>query len=259
MSKKTITKSPKVINLPVQKEQQPQVPQAVTPDIMLSIAVAKGADLAYIKELMQLQKDWLAQKAEREFFQAFSDFQSLVPELRKTGHAKIQYNKKDGSKGEMSYKHDDIGALKAAIREPLSSSGLSQTWKEWEADGKIYVACVIQHSGGYKQIGEPLSANADSTGSKNDIQAKGSTLTYLRRYTLTGMLGLSSSDDDGHGSEGKSPKDDGTDLPGLNENQFKNLCSRVINEKWTMETVLLKCTLNEDQRTAIETIIKSRV
>jgi hypothetical protein len=41
-----------------------------------------------------------------------------------------------------------------------------------------------------------LSATADTSGSKNSIQAIGSTVTYLQRYTLLAAVGLAAGGDD---------------------------------------------------------------
>jgi hypothetical protein len=41
-----------------------------------------------------------------------------------------------------------------------------------------------------------LSAPSDTTGSKNPIQAIGSTITYLERYTLLALTGLATYDQD---------------------------------------------------------------
>jgi hypothetical protein len=51
-----------------------------------------------------------------------------------------------------------------------------------------------------------MTAGADASGSKNDIQAISSTVTYLQRYTLLAATGLTSAemdqdDDDGAGPE----------------------------------------------------------
>ena len=47
-----------------------------------------------------------------------------------------------------------------------------------------------------------LEAAADQSGGKNAIQAIGSTVTYLERYTLLALTGLAThEDDDGAGSE----------------------------------------------------------
>ncbi len=44
-----------------------------------------------------------------------------------------------------------------------------------------------------------LTANADATGAKNDIQALGSTITYLQRYTILTATGLATADMDNDG------------------------------------------------------------
>src|SRR5690606_13579685 len=49
-----------------------------------------------------------------------------------------------------------------------------------------------------------LAGPADNSGSKNAIQAIGSTLTYLQRYTLIQALGLAAADDDDGRSHGKT-------------------------------------------------------
>jgi hypothetical protein len=51
-----------------------------------------------------------------------------------------------------------------------------------------------------------MSAGADSTGNKNNIQSIGSTRTYLQRYTLVGALGLSTADEDNDGKTSGNPK-----------------------------------------------------
>ena len=47
-----------------------------------------------------------------------------------------------------------------------------------------------------------MTAPADTSGSKNAIQARGSTVTYLQRYTLLGALGLVTGDEDTDGRNG---------------------------------------------------------
>ena len=57
------------------------------------------------------------------------------------------------------------------------------------------MTCVLSHkSGHYEET--TLSGPPDASGSKNAIQAIGSTLTYLQRYSLVQALGLAAGDDD---------------------------------------------------------------
>ncbi len=41
-----------------------------------------------------------------------------------------------------------------------------------------------------------MEAPADTSGSKNMVQARGSTITYLERYTLCAILGIATADED---------------------------------------------------------------
>ncbi len=59
-----------------------------------------------------------------------------------------------------------------------------------------------------------MSASPDTSGSKNSIQAIGSTVSYLQRYTLFAILGLASTDQDNDGGAPTKP---------LDENQLANL------------------------------------
>jgi hypothetical protein len=56
------------------------------------------------------------------------------------------------------------------------------------------VTCILS-KGGYREENS-LPGPADTSGSKNPIQAIGSAVTYLERYTLKAALGLSATDDD---------------------------------------------------------------
>jgi hypothetical protein len=58
----------------------------------------------------------------------------------------------------------------------------------------IVVTCILS-KGGYREENS-LPGPADTSGSKNPIQAIGSTVTYLERITLKAALGLSATDDD---------------------------------------------------------------
>lgn len=68
----------------------------------------------------------------------------------------------------------------------------------------IRVTCVLTHSRGHSER-VWLQAARDDSGNKNSIQAVGSTVTYLQRYTLlaaTGMAVQDQRDDDGAGGAG---------------------------------------------------------
>jgi len=65
----------------------------------------------------------------------------------------------------------------------------------------VTVTATLSHSTGH-DVTTSMSGGADTSGSKNAIQALGSSVSYLKRYTASALLNLTShgSDDDGYAS-----------------------------------------------------------
>src|SRR5437660_174203 len=66
--------------------------------------------------------------------------------------------------------------------------------------GTIRVTCILTHVQGHSEQ-VSMSAQPDTSGSKNSIQAIGSTASYLQRYTLFAATGLAPKDADTDGAE----------------------------------------------------------
>ena len=62
----------------------------------------------------------------------------------------------------------------------------------------IRVTCVLSHILGHSER-VTLQASPDQSGGKNNIQAVGSTVTYLERYTLLAVTGLATAEQDDDG------------------------------------------------------------
>jgi len=164
-----------------------------TPPVqMIREAIAKGADLEKLDKLLTLQERWEANEARKQYHQAMAQFKANPPKITKDKEVKYK---------EVKYKHASLANVVDQITKELSKHGLSASWRT-NQNGDVIVTCMITHQMGHSEE-TSLSASADSTGSKNSIQAIGSTITYLQRYTLLSMLGLATGDqdDDGRGSE----------------------------------------------------------
>ena len=173
-------KGPATITLPATP------PVVATPAYLLQMAVEGGKDLAYVEKLMEMQERWEGKQAEKAFNQAMADFSMNLPTIEKT----VYVEHFDGY-------HADLGLMAKMIREAMAPHGLSFSWKTEQGD-KITVSCVIKHRDGHSQS-VTLSSAADTSGGKNAIQAIGSAVKYLERYTLESATGIvaSSGDDDG--------------------------------------------------------------
>lgn len=94
------------------------------------------------------------------------------------------------------YKYADMPSITNIVDPILSDVGLSYDFQSDTApDGLITVTCMMSHVDGHESEPTSLSARPDKTGSKNDVQAVGSTTTYLQRYTLMLKLGIAASKD----------------------------------------------------------------
>ncbi|RWL14839.1 MAG: ERF family protein [Mesorhizobium sp.] len=154
----------------------------MTPMEMAYHLIQNGADLGSVKEMLAMSKDLAADQARRAFDAAVADAKSEIPIVGKNAEG---HNKK---------RYADFSAYAAALKPILAKHGLSYRFRSEQTD-RITVTCVLSHKEGHSEENS-LSGPADSTGSKNAIQAIGSTLTYLQRYTLIQALGLAASEDD---------------------------------------------------------------
>lgn len=165
----------------------------MTPSEMISQAVSKGADLSQLRELLEIQKDREANEAKKAYHVAMANFKKEPIRIDKDKHVDFAT-----SKGRMKYDHASLANVLEKVTSKLSDHGLSVSWTT-KQNGYIIVTCKITHSLGHSEE-TSLQAEADSSGSKNSIQAIGSTITYLQRYTLLSSLGLATADQDNDGS-----------------------------------------------------------
>lgn len=169
---------------------------AVTPMQMLQAALDQGADLAKLEQLMALQERWEANEARKAYVVAMARFKQNPPEIlkRKRVHFESQ-------KGTTDYMHATLADVCAAAIKGLADVGISHRWDVEQQNDRITVHCVLTHEQGHSER-TTLTGSADQSGNKNAIQAIGSAVSYLQRYTLLAATGLATKDidDDGRGA-----------------------------------------------------------
>lgn len=170
---------------------------STTPADLLRIAIEKDADLDKLERLMELQDRHEAKLAKRAFDAAFAAFKAEAVKIIK-GRKVTDGPLKNKRYAEL---HDVVNAVTPA----LSKHGLSSAWrltrdeKDW-----MEVTCYLRHVDGHEES-VSMGGPPDSGGAKNAIQARASTKTYLERYTLKAITGLSEEDDDDDGAGGQQP------------------------------------------------------
>ncbi|MQY48233.1 hypothetical protein GAO09_19550 [Rhizobiales bacterium RZME27] len=176
-----------------------QAAAPMTPMEMVGRALEMGVSADILKQMMDLRDREDAKQARKAFDAAISKAKSRMSPVVKnaTGHNSKRYA--------------DFSAIARMVDPILSEYGLSYRFKTTQID-KITVTCVLSHEDGHSEE-TTLSAPSDTTGNKNAIQAIGSTITYLSRYSLMASLGLSASEDDDGRAAGRSDDQNRTITP----------------------------------------------
>lgn len=191
---KVVKKNPELkskVAMPVQAIKESASVSIRTPEMILAVASEKGRTLEEISKFMDLYDRLKADMAKAAFKQAAIIFQHEVPDIRKSTN--VNYTTKDGKI--VAYNYASLGDIGFSIKEACFKSGLSYSWKMDDSGPKIKITCIVSHIEGH-EVEATMEANADTSGGKNEIQSRASTITYLQRYTLISALGLTTADTD---------------------------------------------------------------
>lgn len=140
--------------------------------------------------------------AESAFNTAMNACQAEMPRVKRNG--KIEFVDKNGAKRETPFaKLEDIDEV---VRPIYQKHGFSVRYKTGTAtltngDIKPIIYCIISHIGGHTEKDE-LTLPLDTSGSKNNLQAMGSTISYAKRYMIENAFNIvrEGADDDGNKS-----------------------------------------------------------
>ncbi len=184
-----------------------QPPQSDSRMLMLLIeraATSTDFDVDKLQKLLDLKAQWDATEARKAYVGAMAAFKANPPEIIKDKHVKFQT-----SKGITEYDHETLGNVCKEVIKGLAQHGISHRWDLAQSEARIKVTCVLTHAQGHSES-TSLHSGADDSGGKNSIQAIGSAVKYLERYTLLAATGLApmdamEADDDGKGTGGGEP------------------------------------------------------
>jgi hypothetical protein len=166
-------------------------------------AAAKSGNVEMYREAIAMAKELDAFAARKAFENAMADAKAKIPVIKK--NRAVDFT---SAKGRTNYKFEDLAEIARTVDPILGEQGLSYRFRvSSKPNEPVTVTCVISHRDGHFEE-TTLCAGKDESGNKNSIQAIGSTVTYLQRYTLKAALGLAASEDDDGRAAGES------DFPG---------------------------------------------
>ncbi len=159
-------------------------------------------DLVRVSQLLDLKDRWDRAQAARSYAAAMVAFKANAPTLLKDKH--VKFTNRAGTVTE--YDHATHYEVTTKITQALAPHGLAHSWSMLQEQNKITVTCTLTHVAGHQES-VSLYSLADDSGGKNSIQAIASANSYLQRYTLLAVTGLSTVDmpDDDGAQTGEPP------------------------------------------------------
>lgn len=185
------------------------------------------------------------------------DLSTLLPKIEELQDIKIEANievKVENSKGEhYTFHFADLRKVMDTIKPELKKRGLV-VWQVLEGTG-VRTTLIDKDSGQW------ISALVEiPTVEQKNIQYYGSVFTYLRRYSLTTMLGLvNDNDDDGNQADNNKTKVKVDGKPALTYEVMSKMIEEVEKGNWKeVEKQMNKYHLSDTQKTSLTTAINTK-
>lgn len=153
-----------------------------------------------LEKLIELQERIMRHNARAEFNAAFAAMQGEIPAITERGEIAV-----NGVVRSKYARHEDILEV---VKPILQRHGFAIRHRNVFENGALRVIGILSHRSGHSEEDE-FVAKADDSGSKNAIQALGSTRSYGARYTTIALLNIATKgqDDDGQRAEqAKAPE-----------------------------------------------------
>ena len=143
--------------------------------------------------------------AERAFNSAMSQAKGELQPVLKTRDVDYPSKREGGQR--TKYKYEAFADVARVVDPVFAAHGLAYRFSVAQGGELVRVTCIVSHALGYSErVTLESKVDPGQTG-MSMVQALGSALTYLQRYSLRAAIGLAAAlDDDGRGAGGSSPK-----------------------------------------------------
>ncbi len=168
-------------------------------DLMAVIARAASdpnCDVSKMRELLGMHTELSKYAAKKSYYTALAEIQTEIPAIEERGGIKNKANEIQSTYALW----EDVNEV---IKPILAKYGMALSFRVGFQADKIIVTGVLSHKEGHCEE-TSIHLPSDTSGSKNAVQAVGSSTSYGKRYTAGALLNLTSrgADDDGKAGGG---------------------------------------------------------
>ena len=170
-------------------------------EVIARAARDPSVDIDKMERLISMQERVQNRNAEVAFNAALAELQPLLPVIEERGGIKDRSGKVQSTYALW----EDVNE---AIRPHLAEQGFALRFRVDRTADQISVTGILSHREGHKEE-TTLTLPTDTSGSKNAVQAVGSSTSYGKRYTAFALLNITSTGEDDDGNKaGMKPKAD---------------------------------------------------
>lgn len=207
-----------------------QTESATIMAIIQQVATNPAADIDKMERLMVMHQQHQDRQAKQAFDAAMSAMQKKLPVVRERGAIRDKFKNVQSTYALW----EDINE---ELKPVLAKHGFALSFRIPRNEHGIEVEGVLSHCDGHRETTSILLP-ADTTGSKNAVQAVASSVSYGKRYTAGALLNFTTTgeDDDGQGAN-KKPEPPAE--PIITASQAAQLdallkkCSQVLQDNFT--------------------------
>lgn len=188
-------------------------------------------DVNVARELIEMQKDIMKQQAIINFNHDFALMSKKIPVIAK-------------SKKAHTTMYAPLEDIVKVVQPILSEHGFSVSFSTQQNTlESVTVTCTLMHKDGHSTSTELQLPTKAVNNSMNAMQAIGAAITYGKRYTISGLLNISTGDDDNNGFTVNAK----TSKPPIDDDRLTKAIESINNKSTTLDKVTNSFELTKEQ------------
>lgn len=173
-------------------DQAEHLPVALSESATILSVIQRAAadpqcDIEKMERLMAMHERMQDRSAQAEFSKAMAEMQCEIPSIAERG------------KGHGTIKYATLEDINDVMKPIMQKYGFAISFKVVHANTGVSVTGILMHRAGHREETTMLLPS-DTSGSKNAVQAVGSSTSYGKRYVMCALLNITTrgEDDDGY-------------------------------------------------------------